>query len=89
MKDGTLIRENLSGANMKKLTNKEFEQLGKDILRWKYEYYKLGAPTVSDETYDFKEWQYCTEATERGILKNEVGEMVDGKFCTFIGSKED
>lgn len=73
---------------MSKMTDKQFEQLGKDILRWKYEYYKLGTPSISDEAYDYQEWLYCKEATERGILKNELGEMIDGKFFTFVGYRE-
>jgi NAD-dependent DNA ligase len=67
------------------MTDSEFEQLGKNILRWKYQYYKLGKPELSDEAYDYKEWQYCKEATNRNIQENEVGKMEDGKFFTFTG----
>ena len=72
------------------MTDQEFEQLGKNILKWKEEYYKLGNPSVSDEHYDYQEYLYSQEATRRGITKNEVGEMdEDGKFYTYVGYKMD
>lgn len=67
------------------MTDQEFEQRGNDILRYKHEYYKLGKPSISDEKYDYLEWEYCKEATKRGIVKNKLGEMIDGKFYTIVG----
>lgn len=72
----------------KKMTKAQFEQLGKNILRWKYEYYKLGNPSVSDECYDYQEHLYAQEATARGIEKNEVGMMEDGMFFTYVGYRD-
>jgi NAD-dependent DNA ligase len=71
------------------MTDEQFEELGNNILKWKHEYYKLGKPTLSDEAYDYEEWKYCKEATARGIQKNKLGEMIDGKFYTVIGYIED
>jgi len=67
------------------MTKKEFEQLGKNILKWKREYYKLGNPSISDVTYDYQEYLYAQEATKRKIEKNELGQMEDGKFYINVG----
>jgi NAD-dependent DNA ligase len=69
------------------MSDEEFNTLGNNILKWKYEYYKLGNPSVSDEQYDYQEWLYRQEATKRGIAKNELGEMIDGSFFIFVGYK--
>ena len=66
------------------MTDDEFQKLGENILKWKNEYY-TGKPSVSDQTYDYQEFLYCKEATARGIVKNKVGEQIDGKFYTFVG----
>ena len=41
---------------------KEFEKLGKEILKHKLLYYKLGQATLSDYEYDMLEEKYITMA---------------------------
>ena len=69
------------------MSDSEFDELGKNLLLWKMQYYHLSNPSVSDEHYDYQEWLYCEEATKRGIEKNDVGQMIDGKFFTIVGFK--
>jgi NAD-dependent DNA ligase len=70
------------------MTDLEFETLGNNIVKWKYEYYKLGNPSISDEAYDYNEYLYCKEATSRGIVENMLGKTEDGKFYVYVGYKE-
>jgi NAD-dependent DNA ligase len=67
------------------MTDRDFNLLGNNILKWKHEYYVLGMPSVSDYFYDAEEERYRKEAEKRGIQKNDIGEMIDGRFYVKVG----
>ncbi len=72
------------------MTDLEFETLGNNIIKWKYEYYVLGSPSISDSDYDYKEYLYSKEAEKRGVKSNKLGELdVDGKFFIHVGVIDD